>query len=298
MVPHSILKGPNGLRVGWRLLIYGVLVLALGYLANKIANALLQRWEPDPQNVQNVIGYFFVIWCALFLAGWIMARIEGRSLGEYGFPWRRAFYGKFWIASAIGFVGFTVLLTILWAAGSYSFGPPQLHGWDIVRNALLWAVATILGVMVEEFFYRGYLQFTLSRTIGFWPAAACTSMLMGAAHMLNPGWTVLGLCTVTGFGFIACLLLQRTGDLWMPLGLHAAWDWTATYFYGVPDSGQMANGHLFQGGFHGPAWLTGMPFGVEAGWPNVLLLLLWWIWFSNWLRDVNYPQARPRAATG
>jgi membrane protease YdiL (CAAX protease family) len=183
---------------------------------------------------------------------------------------------------------------ILRLAHAYSLGVAQLHGVDILKYGLLWAVTMIVATMVEEFFYRGYLQFTLTSGIGFWPAAVMTSALMAGAHMFNPGWTVLGLFTVGGFGLVACLLLRRTGDLWMPLGLHAAWDWGETYFYGVPDSGQMGNGHLFQGSFHGPAWLTGMPFGVEAGWPNVALLLMWWLLFARWLRAVKYPNAGAR----
>jgi hypothetical protein len=229
--------------------------------------------------------------CVLLLAAWIMSRIEGRRVGDYGFPWRRAFCGQFWQGTAIGFVSLTMLLVILRLAHAYSPGTVQLHGVEILKYGLLWAVTMILATMVEEFLYRGYLQFTLTSGIGFWPAALITSALMAAAHILNPGWTVLGLCTVGAFGLIACLLLQRTGDLWMPLGLHAAWDWGETYFYGVPDSGQMGNGHLFQGSFHGPAWLTGMPFGVEAGWPNVALLLMWWFLFSRFLRDARYPKS-------
>jgi hypothetical protein len=223
-----------------------------------------------------------------------MSRIEGRRLGDYGFPWRRALCGQFWQGAAISFVSLTMLLLVLRLARAYSLGTVQLHGVEILKFGSLWAVTMILATMVEEFLYRGYLQFTLTSGIGFWPAAVITSALMAAAHMLNPGWTVLGLFTVGGFGLIACLLLRRTGDLWMPLGLHVAWDWGETYFYGVPDSGQMGHGHLFQGSFHGPAWLTGMPFGVEAGWPNVALFLLWWLLFAPWLREVKYPKSATR----
>jgi membrane protease YdiL (CAAX protease family) len=136
----------------------------------------------------------------------------------------------------IGFVSLTFLLVVLRLARAYSLGSLQLHGGDIVKNGLLWAVAITLLATIEEFFYRGYLQFTLTSGIGFWPAAAFTSALMAAAHRFNPGWTVLGLCTVGGFGLIVCLLLRRTGDRWMPIGLHAAWDWGESYFYGVPDT--------------------------------------------------------------
>lgn len=289
-MPYNIWKGPNGLRAGWRLLIYAALVFAIGYAASKIANATTHGHPPDDRSPAVGIVTFLVAACVILLASWIMSNIEGRSLAEYGLPWRRALCGQFWQAWAIGFVSLTLLLLFLRAARAYSMGSLRLHGIDVLKNGLLWAVAITLAATVEELFYRGYLQFTLTTGIGFWPAALVTSMLMAAAHTFNPGWTVLGLLTVCGFGLIACLLLRRTGDLWMPIGLHAVWDWGETYFYGVPDSGFMGNGHLFQGSFHGPAWLTGMPFGVEAGWPNVALLLIWWLIFAKWLRQVKYPR--------
>jgi membrane protease YdiL (CAAX protease family) len=295
VLPNSF-AGPHGLRAGWRLLIYAALVFALGYGANKIADALLHGEQPDASSPTVATVTLSVALCVLLLAAWVMGKIEGRSLADYGLPWRRAFCAEFWLAWAIGSVSLTLLLGVLRLARAYSLGPQQLHGLDILKYGLLWTVTMILAATVEEFFYRGYLQFTLTSGIGFWPAAVITSTLMAAAHMLNPGWTVLGLCTVGGFGLIACFLLRRTGDLWMPIGLHAAWDWGETYFYGVPDSGQMGNGHLFQGSFHGPAWLTGMPFGVEAGWPNVALFLIWWFWFAKWLREVKYPKSVAREA--
>jgi uncharacterized protein len=289
-VSYSILKGPIGLRAGWRLLIYAALVVGLGYLAGKIANYMLHGRKPDDSSPTVGIVTFLVAGCVLLLAAWIMGKIETRSLADYGLPWQRALCAQFWQAGVIGFVSLTPLLAVLRLARAYSMGSLQLHGVDIWKDGLLWAVTMTLAATVEEFFYRGYLQFTLTSGIGFWPAALITSALMGAAHTFNPGWTTLGLFTVSGFGILACLLLRRTGDLWMPIGLHAAWDWGETYFYGVPDSGLMGSGHLFQGRFHGPAWLTGMPFGVEAGWPNVALFLIWWFIFAKWLREVKYPK--------
>ena len=233
----NIVKGPDGLRAGWRLLIYAALLFVFNYAAIKISDAMLHGQQPDPANPKVGIVTFLVPLCFLLLAAWIMSKIEGRNVADYGLPWQRAFCVQFWQALAIGFVSLTLLLVFLQLAHAYSFGSVQLHGVDILQYAILWAVAIFLGVTVEEVFYRGYLQFTLTSGIGFWPAAFITSALMAAAHTFNPGWTVLGLFTVGGFGLIACFLLRRTGDLWMPLGLHFAWDWGETYFYGVPDSG-------------------------------------------------------------
>ena len=293
-MPHKIFTGPNGLRAGWRLLIYGALVIALGYLANKIADTALHGWQPDPGNPTNGIGFFLVAASVLLLAASVLARIEGRSLADYGLPWRKAFCGHFWQAWAIGFVSLTVLLAVLWRARSFSLGSLQLHGAEILKNAVLWAAAMTLAPLFEEFFYRGYLQFTLTSGIGFWPAAMITSALMGAAHTLNPGWRVVGVVATTGYGLVACLLLRRTGDLWVPIGLHAGWNWSEMYFYGVPSGGFTSQAPLFRGSLHGPVWLTGMPYGVEASWLNVALLVIWWCLFAAWLRGVKYPKSAAR----
>jgi hypothetical protein len=56
--------------------------------------------------------------------------------------------------------------------------------------------------------------------------------------------------------------------------MHAAWDWAETYFYGVPDSGLLAQGHLLNSSFHGPDWLTGGSVGPEGSVLVFLVLLL------------------------
>ncbi|MGA7224367.1 MAG: type II CAAX endopeptidase family protein [Candidatus Acidiferrales bacterium] len=287
---HNIWKGPNGLRAGWRLLIYAALVIAFGYVSNHIADAILRGQQPDPGNPAQAIVYFSFDCTFILLAAWIMGKMEGRSLADYGLPWRRAFCRQFWQAWAISFISLSVLLTILHVARAYSLGSAQLHGADIAKYALLWAAAMTLAPILEEFFYRGYLQFTLTSGIRFWPAALITSAWMGAAHMLNPGWNFVGVFATAGYGLVACLLLRRTGDLWMPIGLHAGWNWSELYFYGVPSGGFAPQGHLFNGNLHGPVSLTGMPYGVEASWLNIALLIIWWFVFAKWFREVRYPR--------
>jgi uncharacterized protein len=88
---------------------------------------------------------------------------------------------------------------------------------------------------------------------------------------------------------VTVLVLRRTGDLWMLLGIHSAWAWAEVYFYGVPDSGYPANGHLFNASFHGNLWLTGGGFGPEASIFTLVMLVIWGVIFSVWLRGAKYP---------
>jgi hypothetical protein len=93
----------------------------------------------------------------------------------------------------------------------------------------------------------------------------------------------------TMYCLVTVLVLRRTGDLWMPLGIHAAWNWGELYFFDVTDSGYHSNGHLFGASFHGNPLLTGGGFGPEASIFNLVLLVLWGVIFSVWLRGVRYP---------
>jgi uncharacterized protein len=286
---YNVIKGPNGLRAGWRLLIYVAILLPLGYAANRIIDLSMRRLNLDfftPAGGMIVMGGLA---STLLLATWIMGRIEGRSLADFGLPWRRAFCLQYWRGAAISFASLTALLIVLRLASAFSFGPLGLHGTDILKYAVAWSAPLFLSALLEDFFYRGYLLFTLATGIGFWPAAAVTSLLMGGAHYFNPGGHGLGPVAATLYCMVTCLVLRRTGDLWMPLGIHSAWNWGEVFFYAVPSSGQSAHGHLLNGSFHGPAWLTGGAFGPEASWPNIALLVIWWFIFSAWLHGVKYP---------
>ena len=118
------------------------------------------------------------------------------------------------------------------ARGSFSFGSPALHGADIWKYGALWTLPLFLSALFEDFLYRGYLLFTLTSGIGFWPAAVVTSLLMGGAHYFNPGGHGLGPVTAFLYCLATCVVIRRTGDLWMALGIHAAWSWGEVFFYG------------------------------------------------------------------
>jgi len=95
------------------------------------------------------------------------------------------------------------------------------------------------------------------------------------------------------FGLLACFLLRRTGNLWMPSGLHLAFDWGETYFYGVADSGQTLPGHLLNSTSSGPTWLSGGTVGPEGSLLCTLLIVLVWVFCAAWLREVKYPKLAP-----
>jgi len=63
---------------------------------------------------------------------------------------------------------------------------------------------------------------------------------------------------------LLALTLKRTGNLWLAVGWHAAFDFGESFLFSVPDSGTLLPGHLSNATLHGPAWLTGGTVGPEG----------------------------------
>ncbi|HUJ29918.1 MAG TPA: CPBP family intramembrane glutamic endopeptidase [Candidatus Acidoferrum sp.] len=292
--------GPDGIRALWRLLIFIAIVAGLGVVVVGIV-ALVNHGKP-PQSAftpsVTILSEGITFLVAL-LASWIMSKIERRKVADYGLPARDAFRGKFWAGAVIGFGSITLLLVALRLAHVFYFGTIGLHGAAIAKYAVLWGAAFLFVSLFEEFFFRGYALFTITTGTTFWPAAILCSAVFGFVHHSNAGESWLGACNAGAVGLLFCLILRRTGNLWMAIGFHAAWDWGETYFYGVADSGIVAPGHLFDSKLAPqPAWLSGGTVGPEGSWLCLALIVILWIAFASLLREAKYPDpgalANPR----
>jgi uncharacterized protein len=290
----KIFMGRNGIRAGWRLTIFviilSVLLAGLGLVTLALNHGKVPQGggqgELTPEVVlgSEAIPFFLVL-----LAAFAMARMEGRRIADYGLPLRRVFCGQFWQGIAIGFASITALLGVLHLCGVFQFGTIALHGAARWEYGALWGACFLFVGFFEEFTFRGYPLFTLTTGMTFWPAAIVLSAAFGMVHHGNSGESWVGVFTAGAVGFLFCLIVRRTGDLWMPIGFHSAWDWGETYFYGVPDSGLIARGHLFNSSSSGPVWLTGGSVGPEGSWLCVALLVILWVIFALWLREKKYP---------
>lgn len=265
--PSTISRGPNGIRAGWRIVVFFVISAVLMFVCvgslrlftGRNPQLAVSQLTPFGVSLTEGLILFFTAIPAL-----IMARIERRSFGQYGLRARSAFHSNFWIGAVVGFVAISTCLLAIFALHGFRLTGMGVHGTTIISATAAWGIAFIIVGLAEEFAFRGYLQYTLTTGIGFWPSAILLSLVFGMAHGGNPGETKFGLLSVVIFGLLFCLFLRRTGNLWWAVGFHAGWDWGQTFFYGVPDSGMLPYHNLLNCSFSGPAWLTGGSVGPEA----------------------------------
>jgi uncharacterized protein len=222
------------------------------------------------------------------LATFIMSRIERRPFGVFGLDENRCtprfLAGFFW-----GVVCLSLLVSLLRLLGFLQFDALMLSSGAALRYGVLWGIGFLLVALLEETLLRGYVQYTLARglagiygaifkntrhrhALGFWTAALILSFIFGIGHSTNPGESPIGLLGAGLAGLVFCFSLYRTGSLWWAIGLHAAWDWSQSFLYGVPDSGLMAQGHLFATHPVGRPILSGGLTGPEGSIFAILML--------------------------
>ena len=146
---RNVFVGPNGLRSGWRALIFVALVAGMAVLAGRLIGPYLRAQTAlgaatGPRF--TIVAELATFCLPVILATWIMGRIEKRSGWSYGlidgqgighFVW-----GAFWgLISLSGLVGVLVLTGHLLKDPEFTL---KFHRGDLFRGTRLESQAGIL----------------------------------------------------------------------------------------------------------------------------------------------------------
>lgn len=196
--------------------------------------------------------------------------VERRRISELALgPAPKEFGSGFVLGAAL----FTTTIGIIWALGDYAI--IGVNHWTAILSPLAFGLAA--GVL-EEVLFRGVIFRITEEWVGSWGALAFSSLLFGAGHLANPHATITSaLAIALEAGLLLGAAFMITRRLWLPIGLHAAWNFTQSGIFGAPVSGTVPHG-LFVSTLSGPTWATGGGFGPEASLPAVLVSLV-----SVWL---------------
>lgn len=152
--------------------------------------------------------------------------------------------------------------------------------------------------VTEELMFRGILFRIVEERTGTWTALALTGVLFGLSHLLNPHadlWGAIAIAIEAGGMLAAAYAATRT--LWLPIGLHFGWNFTAAGIFGAEVSGNGAPEGLLNGVTSGPTLLSGGAFGPEGSLYTVVTgaaLTVVFLWLAH--RRGRVVPARSRAA--
>ncbi len=181
------------------------------------------------------------------------------------------------LAVGAGFMAAVVLVMM-------AFGLYRITGAGTDRPlAIISAFFLFLYVGVgEEILFRGVLFRWIDEKWGFVAALTVSALLFGAMHYGQPGatwWSSLAIAIEAGLLLGAAY--KYSGTLWLPIGIHWAWNFVQGNVFGFQVSGGDAGKSLLQATVNGPDCLTGGAFGAEASIITVILglgLSVWYLW--------------------
>ncbi|MCC7038753.1 MAG: CPBP family intramembrane metalloprotease [Burkholderiales bacterium] len=192
-------------------------------------------------------------------------RVEARPVAEF---WARGAVREITAGALLGGVLFATVIAVLALAGSYT-----IAGRGSATDVVTALGTSVAAAVTEEIVFRGIVFRFLESAAGSTVALGVSAALFGALHFLSPNATVLGLVAVAlEAGVLLACAYALTRRLWLPIGLHAAWNFVQGGIFGVAVSGTRAQG-VFVGSLSGPEWLTGGIFGPEASLVSVVLCL-------------------------
>lgn len=262
------------------------LVIGLGF------TQLLQLVNAGP-NVRTFVGDTLIrggnLLIQLALINYVCRLVLQRSLLDLGFP----LYPGWLVHLLYGILLGAGIMTLVFA-GEIAAGWLTVGGWawqsyppDKWLRALWVALlSSTLAAVAEEAMMRGYLLTALARAWGKGIGLGVTALCFSLPHLLVSGaeethWLVFIIFLALP-GILFGWAYLRAGSLWLPVGLHFAWNFVSADLFNL--SGKSGGSALFGAitRLNGPRWIVGTEYGIEVGVVGIIALGLAavgiWLW--------------------
>ncbi len=210
---------------------------------------------------------------------------------------RRAGWQREWgIGFAFGWAAVIACVLPIALAGDL-----HISFWTDVRAFWLFGINVVLlavSALAEEVAFRGYPFQRLIDAVGPTMATVILSVIFGLLHLSNPDATPESTLVTMLAGVLLSLAYLRTKGLWLPWGLHFAWNLSMGAFFGLPVSGLVNFSTVVQSRGLGPHWLTGGGYGPEASGVTALMLFIAIFVLVRVTRDYSWKYNQPQIIPG
>lgn len=277
------------LRSGWRLLIHTLLLLFLLLLFGTLLTLILAGLgliEIDPETLTSRDSPLLLLGplLAITVATWLVRRfLDKKSFLSLGFTWddHAAADLAFGILMPGGL--FALIFLFEWAAGwlhldGFAFSGSQAGA--ALPRLIIAAITFVIVGYQEELLSRGYHLQTLIEGTNLPLGLFISSGIFALLHAANPGASILSTLGILLAGYFLGYAWIRTGQMWLPIGLHIGWNFFQGTVFGFQVSGTTGF-NLIEQTVQGPTLITGGAFGPEAGLTGFAAMALgsyaiWW----------------------
>ncbi len=277
---NILFDGEGRLRSGWRFALFLAAFVFAGSVLNSLLVSAFVSAGYDPGEGSPVFlaaGSFVSLVLALVVGYYCGKYLEGLPFSALGASPLPGWFRNLAIGLLLGVVTLGIAAGIGVAAGGISFRMnTAVPTSAIVSSLATAAIVFALAAAFEEALFRGYILQTFARSGLAWFAILLTSLFFASVHLMNPGAAEISTANTALAGIWFGVAYLKTRDLWFVTGLHFMWNWAQGSLLGIEVSGltKISKEPLLREIEHGPAWLTGGNYGIEAGIITTIALII------------------------
>ncbi|WP_276379080.1 CPBP family intramembrane glutamic endopeptidase [Flavobacterium sp. H4147] len=229
--------------------------MAVVIIGQQIAAKLLAL-TPLDRDYRNLLKGLFVSFSCILSYILFFKKYDKRTITEFA---TKGLAKNLLIGISIGFILQSCTILVMYFNGNYSVVNINPVSFILIPFTIMFTVA-----IIEEILVRGIIFRIVEEKLGSYISLTISSVLFGILHLANPHGTLIsGICiTMAGFMLGAAFIYSR--NLWFPIALHFAWNFTQSGIYGAITSGNEKTNSLLEAKIKGPEFITGGEFGPEG----------------------------------
>nr|WP_294784704.1 type II CAAX endopeptidase family protein [uncultured Flavobacterium sp.] len=230
-------------------------------VGQQIASKLLAL-TPLDKDIRSLLKGLFVSASCILSYIFFFKKYDKRVITEFA---ASGFISNVMAGIVIGFVLQALTILVIYLNGSYSVVEVNPIRLILIPFALMFTVA-----IIEEVLVRGILFRIIEEKLGSYISLLISALIFGGLHLINPhsGFLSLLCITMAGSLFGAAFIYSR--NLWLPIGIHFAWNFTQSGIFGAITSGNERTNSLITAKIQGSEFITGGAFGPEGSIQAVL----------------------------
>ena len=168
-------------------------------------------------------------------------------------------------------VGFIIMVLVVSTIVAIGDATVTWRGFSVEKQFSVFMMFLAVAVG-EEMIFRGVIFRWIDERWNTWVALLISAILFGWMHISNDNatwWSSLAIAVEAGLLLGAAY--KWSGSLWVPIGIHWAWNYTQGNIFGLAVSGSDAGETMLTTIVNGPDIITGGAFGPEASIISVIL---------------------------
>ncbi|HFU4055414.1 TPA: CPBP family intramembrane glutamic endopeptidase [Streptococcus suis] len=261
-------------------LILLILAEIVGYL---VTMTLFFNYIYDPF-ISHSLELFAFAFISLAVILWarFLEKSSWAGLGMF----KKGALKDFLLGWGLGAAMLTACVLLMWGFGAVQFTSfhisPAFLGEFLVL-VLAWSVQGT----TEELLTRGWMFSSLSAKHNIPVGILISSLFFTFLHLGNNAISIIPLLDLTLFAILACLVMLKTGNLWVIAGIHAAWNCFQGNVFAFPVSGTQAGQAFIAVETSGPDWLSGGAFGVEGSVISLVIqgIIIGWLIYDLYFKN-------------